>query len=364
MHLLSSRASRIAEPRPTSLFRAEWGRLGVVAVLAAMAVACGDDDGGTVTLAGSASLEPLTNNGLQIPTTVAVREGVAWVVESQFDQYPPFNGGVGTPGPFRIVGIPLDGGPLQEIALPPNTFPEGIAASRGGNLFVGSVQRGEVYAILSGTDEAVLFLPPGSLENSAIGLTVSTDSTMLWVCDSNPTPEADALPTGAVVGIGLGDGELKARHELPASAAGAFCNDLVMSPDGALWITESFGGRIFRIPADDLLDDDSAEVWLQDAELAGVEGSPFGVNGITLIGGRILVVNSTFGTLMSIDASLESPDGDDIDFIALTEGDDGVALANPDGITALDDREILIVENGLGLPANEGKRLVRTRVAR
>jgi hypothetical protein len=363
MHSLPSQSSRIrgfnCTPKGS---RARGSRLGIASLLAASAIACGDDEGGTVALADSASLTALTNNTLRIPTTVAVREGVAWVVESQFDQYAPF-GGAGMPGDFRILGIPLNGGALQTIALPPNTFPEGIAVSKGGNLFVGSVARGDIYNVPADETEARLFLPTGVLQNSAIGLTVSTDSQTLWVCDTNPTPAMGELATGAVVGIGITDGEVKARHELEPSATGAFCNDLVMSPDGALWITESFGGRIFRITDDELFDDNSAEVWLQDPELAGVAEAPFGANGIALLGGRLFVVNSAFGTLMSIDASLDAPDSNDITLIALTEDDDEVALANPDGITVLNDRELLIVENGLGL-GDEGKRLVRVDVAR
>ena len=361
MHSLSSHSSRIrgfnCTPKGS---RARGSRLGIAALLAASAVACGDDESGTVALADSASLEAVTNNTLRIPTTVAVREGVAWVVESQFDQYAPF-GGAGMPGDFRILGIPLNGGALQTIALPPNTFPEGIAVSKGGNLFVGSVARGDIYNVPAGETEARLFLPTEVLQNSAIGLTVSTDSQTLWVCDTNPTPAMGELATGAVVGIGITDGEVKARHELEPSATGAFCNDLVMSPDGALWITESFGGRIFRITDDELFDDNSAEVWLDDPE--ELAGAPFGVNGIALLGGRLFLVNSTYGTLMSIDPSLENPSHDDINLIALTEDDDAVALANPDGITVLNDRELLIVENGLGL-GDEGKRLVRVDVAR
>lgn len=364
MHSLSFQAPRTAARRIAPVVRSRWSRPALAGVLAVLGMACGDgDDAGTVALADSASLRALTSSNLRIPTTVAVRDGVAWVVESQFDQYPAFDG-PGMPAPFRLIGVPLEGGEPARISLPADTYPEGIAVSRGGNMFVGSVARGDIYAILAGTEEAVLFLEPGVLENSALGMTVSNDSSTLWVCDSNPTPAEGMLPTGAVVGIGLADREVKVRHELPASAAGALCNDLVMGPDESLWITESFGGRLFRITPDDLFDENSAEVWLTDPELAGVANAPFGANGIALLGGRLFVVNSAFGTLMRIDPSIEAPDVNDIELIALTEGDEEVALANPDGLTALNEQELLIVENGLGLPEGEGRRLVRMRVGR
>jgi hypothetical protein len=266
---------------------------------------------------------------------------------------------MGTPAPFRIVGIPLDGGNPQYIELPDNFFPEGITATRGGRLFVGSVSSGTIYTVAAGATEAVVFLPFGMLENAVIGLT--TDGSMVWACNSDP-----ATATAAVVGIGVADGLIKARHELPAAgAAGAFCNDLVLSPDGALWFTDSFGGRLFRIASEDLLTGNSAEVWLEDAQLAGLMGpaaGSFGVNGITLLGGRIYVVNSAFGSLLRIDPSLASPTGDDLEQVFLTQNGGEVDLVTPDGVTALGDRQLLIVENGFGTPPGTGKRLVQVTI--
>src|SRR6188474_2932488 len=94
-----SRAARLAESAlavgaPTVRLR----RAACALALLGSVFGCGsDDDAGTVALADSGSLTALTN-AMKIPTTVAVRDGVAWVAESQFDQYPPFNDGVGTPG--------------------------------------------------------------------------------------------------------------------------------------------------------------------------------------------------------------------------------------------------------------------------
>lgn len=327
-------------------------------------VACSSDDdgdGGTVALADSGVVAQLTEGEIGIPTTVAVADGVAWMVESQFDRYEPFVGAnMGAPAPFRLIGLQLNGNTYSEIPLPDQFFPEGIAATRGGRLFVGSVRTGAIYMVAPGASEAELFY--SDLRPSTIGMTVSTDNQTLWVCntDLSVTP-----PTAGVIGLGISDRAIVGTHQLPTSEAGAFCNDLVMSPDGALWITESFGGRILRIAPENLAVDDSIDVWLQDANLTGPTAGSFGANGITLLGGSLYTAVTDRRVLFSIDPTLENPTGDDLRPVALT-GLDGerVTLVRPDGITAIpgSNTDMLIVENGLGEP--DGKQLLRAKLDR
>jgi hypothetical protein len=139
---------------------------------------------------------------------------------------------------------------------------------------------------------------------------------------------------------------------------------MVQNPaDGSLWVTESFGGRIFRIAGDELTDNDSAEIWLEDDQLAPPQPGQFGVNGITLLGGQLFVVVTDRGTLLRIDPSLEAPTGDDLTELSLSlDDDEGVELVRPDGITAVPNSgtDLLIVENGLG--TDGGKRLLRAEI--
>jgi hypothetical protein len=340
-------------------------------VLALGAVACGGDDEGdaaTVALADSGSLTDLQDGKLGIPTTVQVRDGIAWVVESQFDRYEPFQGpGVGEPGDFRLVGLPLAGGDPLEIDLPDEFFPEGIAVTPGGQLFVGSVADGSIYMVDPGSDQAQGFVNGELLDYSAIGMASSPDGRTLWVCDTNT---AGTPPYAAVVGIDIATSTPVASHELNGSEAGVFCNDITVAPSGALWISESFGGRIFRVAPEDLRERDSAEEWLEADQLKGTDMSPFGVNGITLAGGRMFVVNSTTGELLGIDPTLSSPSDSDLERIELTEitsdtGDvvsEDVTLVGPDGVTGISPGELLIVENGLGAPPEQGRRVVYVRL--
>ena len=332
------------------------------AVAALGAVGCGNDDdadGDTVALTDSGSIVPLTNE-IGIPTTVAVSEGVAWVVESQFDRYPGFFPDADPPAPFRLVGVPLAGGDADEIQLPQNFFPEGVAVTRGGRLFVGSIASGAVYTIAPGTAVAAAFTL--SLTPSTVGMTVGNDNASLWLCNSNMTTGASM-----VVGLRIDGATTIATHTLEPAAGqtATFCNDLVMSPDGSLWVTESTGGQIFRIAADELDQNNSAEVWLQADELAPPAPGQFGINGITLLNGRIYLVVTDPGALFSIDPSLEEPTDDDLEEIDLVDDDgDDYDLVRPDGITAVpgSSTDLLIVQNGLGTEG--GKVLSRARIDR
>ena len=109
-----------------------------------------------------------------------------------------------------------------------------------------------------------------------------------------------------------------------------------------------------------------AEVWLQDENLERPTDITFGVNGITLLGGRLYTVVTDRAALFSIDPTLESPTGDDLRLVRLTSLDGGAFdLVRPDGITAVPDSntDILVVENGLGVEGG-GKKLLRVRLDR
>ena len=109
----------------------------------------------------------------------------------------------------------------------------------------------------------------------------------------------------------------------------------------------------------------------QASELAGPQGplaGAFGANGLALLSGKLFVVNSSRGTLLSIDPTLDAPASADLHVVALQESGvaGNVVLANPDGMTRLGDSEtdLLIVENGFfvenGMVVDHGgKRLTR-----
>lgn len=340
-------------------------------VLVTGAVACGGDDDGDnspALLADSGAFVAVTGNTFAIPTAVAVRDNIAWVVESQFDHYAPFIPAAlprpTPPSAFRLVGVPLPGSAetaVKSIPLPENFFPEGITVTSVGRMYVGSVANGGIYTVNPGAEEATPFVPPGGLPKPAVlGMAVSGDNGLLWVCNNDL---AASPVVSDIVGIGAADRQVKASHPLAPSPVGAFCNDIVLEPNGTLWATESFGGRIFRIPPGELPSNTQATAWLQATELAGPNGpsaEAFGVNGIALVSGKLFLVNSSRGQLLSIDPRLTQPSSSDLKVVALSEaGTPGKLLVTPDGITRVSDTELLVVENGFLDAAGGGKRLAR-----
>lgn len=59
-------------------------------------------------------------------------------------------------------------------------------------------------------------------------------------------------------------------------SANSLLNDLAFDEDNNLYVTDTFAGIIYRVPAGG----GTAQVWFQDARLLGNPGFPFGVNGI------------------------------------------------------------------------------------
>jgi hypothetical protein len=330
------------------------GAAALLSCLAAVGCSDDDDDEGDV-IAGDTGTITVLAEGLDVPTTVAVRAGNAWVPEGQFGAL--LSMGMTAPTlPFKVRSISLSGGGINatSITLPGDTFyPEGITAGPNGDLYVGSVFTGEIVKVPNAsTTPAVFAAAGGVMQRGALGLLVDEDRELLWACDSNL---GDATKTGgALVGIELADGTEAVRHELPANS---FCNDILLEADGDLLFTETFTGLVYRIPAARALTPDSAQEWLRDETIAPPMPGAFGANGLALVGGRLFISVTSKGTLVRVDPDAADP-ASTATVVSLSEGSaSDVVLSGPDGILRLSNSELLVVENGF---AGDGKeRLIK-----
>lgn len=284
------------------------------------------------------------------PTTVAVRGEQAWISIGQLSAL--FTEGMQPTLPFRALALPLAGGELgaESVELPgPDYHPEGIAAASDGALFIGSIMQGVIVKVPAGSTKAQPFLPKGVARRGVIGLTVDEPRRLLWFCDSNPKL-ADAEKAGDLVGVQLADAKEVVRHALPkAGAAAPFCNDVIVSPDGAVWVTDSAGGRLFRVASESATVASSLMPWLEGGELAPPATGGSGANGLEWVDGRLVVANVGRGTLVELDpASTASDRGARV--IPLTDETtkQPVTLCSPDGVERVSgsEREVLVVENG------------------
>jgi hypothetical protein len=242
-------------------------------------------------------------------------------------------------------------------------FPEGIAASADGTLYVGSANQGTIVRIPGGTTapEEGEFLAAGIAERGVVGLTLDEARARLWFCDSSRA----ATSSGAdLVGINLDTGVEEVRHALPERAAPiagsdagesepestdagvlpllvTFCNDVVVAPNGNIFATDSTG-RVFRVAAADVDTEDSAQVWLDDPAISVPGGS--GPNGIDLVGNELILASKN---LVAVDATSDDP-GSTLRVISLTEDGAAAVLCGPDGLQTVpgSDNQIVLIENG------------------
>ncbi|TLF75165.1 SMP-30/gluconolactonase/LRE family protein [Nocardia cyriacigeorgica] len=216
-------------------------------------------------------------------------------------------------------------------------YPEGIAADeRTGDIYVGSFGDGTIYRAAPGAERAEVFLPSGTDgRKTANGLRVDRDG-RLWVLDS----------TAGVAVYDIASRELLARFDV-AGAGERFVNDIVITADGAAYVTDSKTAVVYRITADDLTrtiaqggrGELTPAFDLKPAlEPHGPEA--YTLNGITAdaAGSYLLVVDSTGGDLYRVDLGGDA--GSPISKVALNSGD----VAMGDGLD-LDGSTLLVAQN-------------------
>jgi sugar lactone lactonase YvrE len=287
---------------------------------------------------------------LQRPTTAAFRGQTLYVSIGQLSAL--FTEGGKPTLPFGAIPVAFPGGELgaEAVALPGSDYyPEGITAAPDGTLYVGSIMQGVIMKVPAGSTGAMPFVPKGTAKRGVIGLTVDSKRQLLWFCDSNPKLE-DAKKAGDLVGVQLSDAKEVARHALPPLDGKApFCNDVIVSPDGALWITDSAGGRVFNVPAGAALQPNSAQAWLTGGDIGPPASGGSGANGLEWMDGKLIVANVGRGTLVELDPQSQAPDrGARVISLFDAQTRAPVTLCSPDGLERAPSsaNDLIVVENG------------------
>lgn len=197
----------------------------------------------------------------------------------------------------------------QVVSLAPPLFAESIAISGSGNLAVSIPERpGSPQASVREFDACgdlvreVLFPVGTTVRGLALG----------------PNCELNAVVRGPNAGVQriLPDGTIE--QDVRITAPGTALNDLVFDRRGNLFVTDSLGGRVFRIDACD----GEVTTNLQDARLAPTPVPPtipgVGANGIAIDPfGRYLYVNNlSQGLILRMPLSDGPVDPDCIEVIA------------------------------------------------
>ena len=159
-------------------------------------------------------------------------------------------------------------------------FPEGIAVDKQGNVFVGISLLGAIDKITpDGNVEQFALLDPAVPFFGVLGLAVDAPGNVYSALMSmNPDTH----------GVWRVSSDGQSQELLPGTGDITFPNSLAFDKVGNLYVTDSWGGAIWRIPPGGV-----AEVWVQDDLLAADEpGCGIGANGIAYRHREIFVANT------------------------------------------------------------------------
>jgi sugar lactone lactonase YvrE len=192
---------------------------------------------------------------------------------------------VGAPGAAAndTAGAASASAPVS-IALPGDrAFPESLASTKDGTLYVGSLASGGIYRIEPHSREAKPWIAPGTFgTHSTFGVLADEKAGILWVCSNDLSARGIAVAgsdgISALTGFDLKTGEGKISAPFPGKPS--TCNDITIGPDEAAYVTNTAAPQILRLaPGSRQL-----EIWFTDPSLqpekgGGLDGLSFGPDG-------------------------------------------------------------------------------------
>jgi hypothetical protein len=214
------------------------------------------------------------------------------------------------------------------VAVPEKSQPESITMAPDGDLILGSASSPKIYRAKKGSDKAAVFVDVTSDGGgSFLGVLADSSTNMLWACQIY-TAAAGAGPHSALRGFDLKTGAAKFRWELPGEKN--LCNDFVVGPDKALYISDTLGAKIWRLKPGATV----PETFSDDRSL-------FGIDGITFIGDTLYENNVIFNKLYRVPMDAGGKAGKPVDIWM------DKPVKGPDGMRAANGR-LFLTENGAG----------------
>lgn len=236
---------------------------------------------------------------------------------------------------------PLVRSTVAAVIGPTDWFAEGIAVGPDGTMYVGSIRRRQVLVRSRDGREAEL-VPRTERLWAVSGLALAPDGNSLWIT-SNAIPQMegyDSTMAGAaeVVQVGLPDGQVLARIVVGAERGGAMLGDLVLAPDGTVYLSDSRGQGIWRVRPGAR----SAELMAHHPLLRSPQGMALSAGG-----GALLVADYSHG-LLRVDLATGQ--------VVALPAPAGVTLLGIDGL-ARHGLDLVAIQNGGVVP-----RVVRIRL--
>jgi sugar lactone lactonase YvrE len=195
--------------------------------------------------------------------------------------------------------------------------PEGVAFDkRSKAFFVGITADGAIYRGTLGSDTVAPYIP-GATGKSAVGLKVKRGK--LYVAG------------GATGSITVYDIATKAQVAKFETGSGGFLNDLQVTRNGDVYVTDSFRPTLWHVTADQVKAGSGTPQALDVSAIPYEGGGAFNANGIVAKRARkLVVVDTNSGKLFRIKLGKDGGSIDSIDEIkgATVPGGDGMLLDN------------------------------------
>ena len=228
-----------------------------------------------------------------------------------------------------VLGMPCPGFAQQTQVIIDDTraFPESLTSTADGTLIIGSMEHGTIYRAAPGAAKATPWIPagPNSLDR-VLGVFAHDASNTLWVCTNASDPQGK---DATLKSFDLKSGAAKGSYPFPD---GGLCNDIAVTRDGTTLATDTRGGRILALkPGATAL-----AVWGADPKWVGIDGIAM------LTDGSVLFNNVREHQLVRVEAKPDGSAG------AATLLELSQPIAGPDGMRALPDGRIILVENRSG----------------
>ena len=222
---------------------------------------------------------------------------------------------------FTMFAFSTSGAMAAEILIhDAKSQPESMTIAPDGSVIAGSASSPYVYRVKKGGATAEVFVDasaegPGTF---FLGQLADPATGTLWTCQLTPVPgTTPPARHSSLRGFDLATGKEKLRWNLPGDTT--TCNDFVIGPDKALYISDTSNAKIYRLAPGAT----SADLFMQNKALDGIDG-------LTFLDGVLYVNNVIFSKVYRIpfDASGKPGRPVDIWMDAPVRGPDGMRAAN------------------------------------
>jgi hypothetical protein len=218
------------------------------------------------------------------------------------------------------------------------SFPESLTSTADGTIILGSLDHGTIYRAPRGAAKATPWIAagPNGLQR-VLGVFAHDASNTLWVCTNAIDPQAK---DATLKSFDLISAAPKGTYPFPD---GGLCNDIEVSSEGTTFATDTRGGRILTLKPGAA----ALTVWAADPKWVGIDGIAIQADG------SVLFNNVRENQLVRVDVRPDGTAGTPT-LLELSQ-----PISGPDGMRALRDGRIIMVENRSGkvdLVAVEGSK--------